>query len=134
MLGGLDWRVADKVRIFGDVPANLTVSYAAGSQLNAGLDVAANFGSYRFGPGNHYVRYRTFIAGLFAEYYVQPRVALRATAGYSLVRNLEIYREHDRVSGILDFANLGTAPLPISPPITTGLVLRLALSFRIPTP
>ena len=134
VLGGLDWQVADRVRIFGDVPANLTVSYAAGAKLNAGLDVAANFGSYRFGANNDYVRYRTFIAGLFAEYYVQPRVALRATAGYSLVRDLEVYQERDRVSGVLNFVNLGTEPRPISPPIDTGLVLRLALSFRIPTP
>lgn len=65
---------------------------------------------------------------------MQPCVAPRATAGYSLVRNLEIYQERDQVSGILDFANLGAAPLPTSPPIDTGLVLRLALSFRIPTP
>ncbi|AMR25528.1 hypothetical protein A0257_22835 (plasmid) [Hymenobacter psoromatis] len=134
LLGGLDWQVADKVRIFGDVPATLTASYAATPKLNAGLDVTANFGSYRLEPENHYVRYRTFIAGLFAEYYVQPRVALRATAGYSLVRNLEIYQAGDRVSGILDFVNLGTAPLPVSPPIGNGLVLRLALSFRMPTP
>ncbi len=134
VLGGLDWKVSDKVRIFGDLPANLTVAYTATSRVNAGFDMAATLGTYRLSLADEYVRYRTFLVGLFAEYYLRPQLALRATAGYSVVRNLEIYRKNDRVAGVGDFINVGNAPTPVSPTIGNGVVVRLTLSLRLPTP
>ena len=134
VLGGLDWQVSRKVRVFGDLPANLTVAWAATPNLNTGFDMAANFSTYSLSVANEYVRYRTFLAGLFCEYYVRPQLALRATVGYSIIRNLEVYRRNDRVGGVLDFVNLGHAPTPISPAIRNGVVARLTLSFRLPNP
>ncbi|MFD2937409.1 DUF6268 family outer membrane beta-barrel protein [Spirosoma flavum] len=135
VLGGLDWQVSRKVRVFGDLPANLTGAWAATPKVNAGFDMAANFSTYSLSVANEYVRYRTFLAGLFCEYYVRPQLALRATVGYSIIRNLEVYRRNDRVTGgVLDFVNLGHSPTPISPAISNGVVARLTLSFRLPNP
>lgn len=131
VLAGLDWKVSDRVRVFGELPASLTASYAVAPKLNAGLDVLANAATYRFGPRDQYVRYRTLVTGLFAEYYVQPQLALRLTAGYSVLRNVEVYNKGDQVTGVVDLVTFGTAPVPLNPTVGNGAVVRLALSYRL---
>ncbi len=135
VLGGVDWQVSSRVRVFGDVPASLTVAYAATPRVNAGLDLVGNYSTYRLALADEYVRYRTFLVGLFGEYYVHPKLALRAKVGYSLIRNLDIYRQNDRATGVLDFVNVGGAsPTPLSPAVGNGVAVQVALSFRLPTP
>lgn len=132
VLGGLDWQVSERVRIFGDVPASLTVAYAPTPRVNAGLDMVGNYATYRLSLADEYVRNRTFLVGLFGEYYVRPKLALRAKVGYSLIRNLDIYRQSDRATGVLDFVSVGGSPTPISPAVGKGVVGQVALSFRLP--
>ena len=135
VLGGLDWQVSRRVRIFGDVPASLTVAYAATPRVNAGLDMVGNYSTYRLALADEYVRYRTFLVGLFGEYYLRPKLVLRAKVEYSLIRNLDIYRQDDRAAGVLDFVNIGGAsPTPLNPAVGKGVAVQVALSFRLPTP
>jgi hypothetical protein len=127
---GLDWQVSKKVRIFGDAPTSLTINYAHNAKFSSGFNLQAGSSSYRLAQENQYLRYSFAIPGVFAEYNIKPSLAVRAKVGYSLIRNLEIFKENDKADNV-DFLVLGTEPTPISPEIEKGLAFRLALSYRI---
>ena len=131
LLLGLDWHPSARWRVFGDLPTSLTLSYAAGEQLNVGFNLAGMNTAYRLRPDDQYFQYRQGHYGLFAESYLSPHWALRLTAAYALTRRLEVYGRNDQWPATLDYIGLGKAPTPLSPVIDKGLAFRVALSYRV---
>ncbi|UOQ99636.1 DUF6268 family outer membrane beta-barrel protein [Hymenobacter sp. 5317J-9] len=134
LLLGLDWRLGQRWRLFGDLPTTFNVSYAVTPRVNAGFNLNGINTAYRLQEQNRYFQYLQGHYGLFAETYVSARWALRATAAYAVTRRLEVYAQEDQWPATLDYIGLGQAPTPLSPRVEKGLAFRLALSYRVPTP
>jgi hypothetical protein len=130
-LVGLDWKVNDKWSIFGDLPHNATVSYAVNKKVNTGFNLFVQNSTYRLNNQRRYFEYNTVNPGLFAEYYVSPNWAIRATAAYTLIRNMEVYHKNDKAKGFIDFYELGDRKDPINPEVAGGLSFKVGLSYRI---
>jgi hypothetical protein len=131
VLVGMDWKVNDKWRIFGDLPHSATVNYAVNEKVNAGFNLFVQPSTYRLKNQDRYFEYNTVNPGLFAEYYVSPNWAIRATAAYTLIRNMEVYHKNDKTDGFIDFYELGDRKDPINPEVASGLTFKIGLSYRI---
>jgi hypothetical protein len=127
---GLDWKVSEKVRVFGDAPTSLTINYTHSPKLSSGFDLLSGNSSYRLAQENQYLRYSFAIPGVFAEYNLKPGLALRAKVGYALIHHMEVFRENDKADNV-DFLVLGNEPTPLNPVVEKGLVFRVALSYRV---
>lgn len=131
VLFGLDWKVNDKWRIFGDLPSSTTVSYAVNQKINTGFNLSVQQTTYRLNNQDRYFEYNSVNTGLFAEYYISKSWAIRGTAAYTLIRNMEIYNKHDQADGFIDFYEMGDRVDPLNPEIATGLTFKIGLSYRI---
>jgi hypothetical protein len=128
---GVDWKLSNKWQIFGDVPHSLTASYAFNEKTNAGFNLFVQNATYGLANQGRYFEYNTVNPGLFAERYITPKWALRATAAYTLIRNMEIYNHTDKAKGFIDFYELGDRKDPLNPEVSTGLSFKIGLSYRI---
>jgi hypothetical protein len=134
LLLGLDWHPAPHWRIFGDLPSSFTIGYAAGPRWNLGYSFVGSNTAYRLATADHYLHYKPGHHGLFAETYLTPHWALRATVAYSLTRRLAVYERADTWPVTIDFVGLGAAPAPLTPAVEKNLTFRIGLSYRVPTP
>ncbi|MBH8556601.1 DUF6268 family outer membrane beta-barrel protein [Hymenobacter negativus] len=134
LLLGLDWRLGERWRLFGDLPTTFTASYAATPRVNVGFNLNGINTAYRLLNNDQYFQYQQGHYGLFAETYLSAHWALRATAAYAVTRRLEVYAKDDQWPATIDYIGLGKAPTPLSSPIEKGLAFRLALSYRVPAP
>ena len=134
LLLGLDWQLGQRWRLFGDLPTTFTASYAATPRVNVGFNLNGINTAYRLQEQDRYFQYQQAHYGLFAETYLSPHWALRATAAYAATRKLDVFAGDDRWPATLDYIGLGRAPTPLNPRIEHGLAFRLALSYRVPAP
>ncbi|MBS7563013.1 hypothetical protein KHS38_01235 [Mucilaginibacter sp. Bleaf8] len=130
-LVGMDWKVNNKWQLFGDIPHSFTASYAVNEKVNAGFNLFVQNATYRLNNQDRYFEYNTVNPGLFAERYISANWAIRATAAYTLIRNMEIYNKTDKAKGFIDFYELGDRVAPINPEVSTGLSFKIGLSYRI---
>jgi hypothetical protein len=130
-LVGMDWKVNEKWQIFGDIPHSLTASYAVNQKVNTGFNLFVQNSTYRLNNHDRYFEYNTVNPGLFVERYLSSKWAVRATAAYTLIRNMEIYNKNDKAKAFIDFAELGDRKDPINPEMSPGLAFKIGLSYRI---
>jgi hypothetical protein len=128
---GMDWKASEKWRIFGDVPKDLTINYALNQKMNTGFNLSVQNSTYRLNNQDRYFEYNTVNPGLFVERYISSSWAVRATAAYTLIRNMEIYNKTDKAKAFVDFAELGDRADPINPEVSKGLSFKIGLSYRI---
>jgi hypothetical protein len=128
---GMDWKASEKWRIFGDVPKDLTINYALNPKMNTGFNLSVQNSTYRLNNQDRYFEYNTVNPGLFVERYVSSNWAIRATAAYTLIRNMEIYNKTDKAKAFVDFAEFGDRADPINPEVSKGLSFKIGLSYRI---
>jgi len=131
VLLGLDWKVSDKWRIFGDIPNNATINYSVNAKINTGFNLTAGYTSYALSQQGQYFKNNTINTGLFGEYVFHRNWALRVTAAYSVTRKFEVMNEGDKYGSVIDFVNSGHKPVVQSPEVKNGLAIKLGLSYRV---
>ena len=134
LLLGLDWQLGQRWRLFGDLPTTLNISYAATSRVNVGFNLNGINTAYRLQEQDRYFQYQQGHYGLFAECYLSPHWALRATVAYAVMRRLDVYAKDDQWPATLDYIGLGRAPAPLNSSTEKGPAFRLALSYRVAVP
>jgi len=128
---GMDWKAGGKLRIFGDLPKDLTINYALNQKMNTGFNLSVQNSTYRLDNQERYFEYNTVNPGLFLERYISSNWAVRGTAAYTLIRNMEIYNKTDKAKAFVDFAEFGDRADPINPEVSKGLAFKIGLSYRI---
>ena len=134
LLLGLDWRLGQRWRAFGDLPTTFNLSYAATPKVNVGFNLNGINTAYRLLNNDQYFQYQQAHYGLFAETYLSSHWAVRATAAYAGIRRLDVFAKDDQWPATIDYIGLGKAPTPLNPQLEKGLAFRLALSYRVPAP
>ncbi len=129
-LVGLDWKVNEKWRIFGDAPRDLTIVYKLNQKNYAGFTLEAVNTSYKL-KNRQYLSHNTAQPGLFYERYLTPALALRATVSYSFIRHEDINHQQDKTDLQVDFVPIGYEPDPLNPEFSKGANFKLALSYRV---
>ena len=132
LLLGLDWRLGQRWRAFGDLPTSLTLSYAVAPRTSIGFNLIGINTAYRLQVANQYVQYQQGHYGLFAESCLSAHWVIRATVAYSVTRRIEVYARDQQWPATLDYIGLGTVPIAASPGIEKGLAFKLGLGYRVP--
>jgi len=127
---GLDWKVSEKWRIFGDAPRDLTIDYTINRKTHTGFTLEAVNTSYKL-KNRQYLTHNTAQPGLFFERYITPSLALRAIASYSFIRHEDINDLGDETDAQINFVPFGYEPTPLNPSFSKGANLKLSLSYRV---
>lgn len=134
LLLGIDWRLGQRWRAFGDLPTTFNISYAVGPKMNLGFNLIGINTAYRLQEQDRYFQYQQGHYGLFVEGYLSSHWALRATAAYAVTRRLDVFEKENQWPATIDYIGLGKEPTPLNPHIEKDLAFRLALSYRVPAP
>lgn len=87
---GLDWKVSDRLYMYGNMPNMYRIEYALKrNKLYGGLGFRSFTRSFRLSKSDNYdyVRYNEIQLKLFVDYFVAKKVLVFAEVGYSLGRN-----------------------------------------------
>ena len=131
VLLGVDWKISDKWRFYGDAPSTANLNLALCKTWNTGFNLTANNTSYAL-RDEKYLKFNNVQPGLYAETIFCKNWALRGTVSYSIQRNLDIYNRDDKNGSVIDFITLGSKPTPLNTPVSKGPAFKMGISYRIP--
>lgn len=95
-LVGVDWKVSDRVSIYGTLPNSMKFSYAlAPSKINAGLAFRSMTRSFRGEDVNTFVRYNELQLKSFFDFYVTSKNVVFVEAGYFMGKTPLLYNNND---------------------------------------
>ena len=143
---GIDWKINNRWRLFGDLPNNATLVCRLNKKNNAGISyTSGGYTSYhttenlypvsnqspQYAPIQQYILYNYAEPGIFAERYLTSKIVFRTTIAYATLRNLDILPLNQKVNAVLDYIPLSHPPAPLNPEIASGITIKFALSMRI---
>jgi hypothetical protein len=129
-LFGVDWKVSDRLYIYGVLPTNYKVEYnIIKNKLYTGFNLKFFTRSYRLSQlqGNDYVRYNETQIKLFIDYFAYKKILLFAELGYSLGKNPLQY--HYNTKDLETISNPVYSPLKSYPLINIGLAYRIRMDL-----
>lgn len=143
---GMDWKYSESVRIFGVLPASLTIEKTFNSRFRAGLMFEAPTETYRVSPinveesgnGNNistYVQNTKNVLFIYGEIYLTKSIVLQARAGYTIFRRVRLYDSDDVNTVNIYGMGFGGQRIPIQDvpayqPFYDGFVLNANISYR----
>lgn len=86
-LAGLDWKVNDRLMVFGTLPNNLKVEYRLKKRWYTGLFFKSFTNSFRDVHGEGYYKLSDNHLGLFSDCYITPHFVWGIEAGHTLLRH-----------------------------------------------
>lgn len=134
---GVDWKVNEKLRFFGTLPANMTAMYTCSDFLRLGLKFSAPAASYRLSENHNspYLHQYTNLLFFFQDWYLTRQVVLQTQLGHSFFRYYRYYDKNDRYKVSVSGIGIGGGKRePLSrvdfDELNDGLVFQLGIVFR----
>jgi len=92
---GIEWKINDRMNLFGDLPSNLNFEYKINKKLYAGAAFQSVISTYRLSNGD-YVREGDNALGhdqlkLYVNVYLTPHIVAYAEAGETFYRMYNLY-------------------------------------------
>lgn len=130
---GLDWKVNEKLRVFGNLPITATAEYTFSNRFSAGFFFNANTASYLYDKQKQYIHKSTQELSVFGDLYVTKNVVFQTKLGYTIGRKYELYHFDDKIDAkiITSFGDNRTLLNPNL--IKDGFIGEVKLIFRVPT-
>ena len=96
-LVGIDWKVSDRLTIYGTLPNSMKFSYAvAPSRVIAGIAFRSLTRSFRGEDVNTFVRYNELQLKTFVDFYITPKNVVFVEGGYFLGKTPLLYNNADK--------------------------------------
>ena len=132
-LFGLNWDIASKLNITGDLPIYAKVKYKAGNSFSTGLGYIALVSSYRLtGEFNDAYTSRYAIEPyVFGEVKFLKQIYFNAKLGYTIGRNYPVYAKDDRLDLQLSFVKFGDDRTQLNPEILDNFFFEFGLAFKV---
>jgi hypothetical protein len=100
-LVGIDWKVSDRLTIYGTLPNSMKFSYAvAPSRVNAGIAFRSMTRSFRGEDVNTFVRYNELQLKAFFDFYITKKNVVFVEGGYFLGKTPLLYKNNDTENSI----------------------------------
>lgn len=136
-LVGIDYKMKNNWRLFGTLPAYLTLEKKFNKRFRAGADLRISTSTYRFSEniGNPYMQQNLNYATAFIEAYPQKLIALRFAAGHSVFRSYRAYGQNEKLD--LNILGIGIGEKRQELPsnefgeVKNGLVFEISLFIRV---
>lgn len=129
-LVGLDWKVSDRLNLYGILPTNYKVEYAfVKNKLYAGVCFRSLTRSFRLSkPQNmDYVRYNEIQLKLFVDYFIYKKVLIFGELGYSIGKSPWQYSYNTKIETL---RNPVYTPLKSYPVVNVGVAYRIRLDLE----
>ena len=95
-LVGIDWKVSDRLTIYGTLPNSMKFSYAvAPSRVNTGIAFRSLTRSFRGEDVNTFVRYNELQLKTFFDFYITKKNVVFVEGGYFLGKTPLLYNNSD---------------------------------------
>lgn len=124
-LVGLDWKVSDRLNLYGILPTSYKVEYAfVKSKLYAGLNFRSLTRSFRLSKAQNldYVRYNEIQLKLFVDYFIYKKVLIFGELGYSLGKNPWQYTYNTKIETLRN---------PVYTPLKSYPIFNIGVAYRI---
>jgi outer membrane receptor protein involved in Fe transport len=124
-LVGLDWKVSDRLNLYGILPTSYKVEYAfAKNKLYAGVNFRSLTRSFRLSKAQNldYVRYNEIQLKLFVDYFIYKKVLIFGELGYSVGKNPWQYTYNTKIETLRN---------PVYTPLKSYPVLNIGVAYRI---
>ncbi|MCD4683646.1 MAG: DUF6268 family outer membrane beta-barrel protein [Bacteroidales bacterium] len=132
-LFGLNWDVAPKLNITGDLPIYAKIRYKIHDNFSTGVGYIALVSSYRLrGEFNDAYTSRYAIEPYaFAEVKFLKQVYFTGKFGYTMGRKYPVYAKDDRLDWQLSFIKFGENRTQLNPEIQDNFFFELGLAFKV---
>jgi hypothetical protein len=134
---GFDWKVNERLRFFGTLPANMTGEFKWTSFLRAGMKFSAPTVSYRLSEAQDspYLHQYTNQLSIYQDWYLTSSLVLQTQLGHTAFRYYRYYDNNDRYNASISGIGIGGGkrePLNRSffGELNDGFVFQLGLVFR----
>ncbi len=131
-LVGVDWKVNNRVNLYGILPSNYKVEFnLIKNKLYTGLNFKSFTRSFRLSQKNNYdyVRYDEMQIKLFVDCFVVPKVLVFAEVGYSLSRSPWQHKYGTTDKKEAYYGNPIYTPIKNYPIISVGIAYRVRLDL-----
>ncbi|MES2287135.1 MAG: hypothetical protein V4547_15695 [Bacteroidota bacterium] len=128
-LVGLDWKVSDRLNLYGILPTSYKVEYAVvKNKLYAGVNFKSLTRSFRLAKTENldYVRYNEMQLKLFVDYFIYKKVLIFGELGYSIGKSPWQYTYNTKIE---TFRNPVYTPLKSYPVFNIGVAYRIRLDL-----
>lgn len=128
-LVGVDWKISDRIYIYGIIPTNYRAEINIVKQkLYTGINFKSYTRSFRLSKVyNHdYVRYDEMQLKIFVDYFIHSKFLVFAEAGYSIGKNPLQYKYDTEIPATINpvFTKLKSYPV-----FNVGLAYRIRMDF-----
>ena len=101
----IDWKITERLRLFGNFPMYNTLSYSIADRWNTGINYIGLVTTF-LGNGT-YVERQSLDFSWFTEYYITSQIVAQFRLGYPVGRKFEEYAEDDKVDFTLSLFRFG---------------------------
>ena len=129
-LVGVDWKINDRIYIYGIIPTNYRAEINILKQkLYTGINFKSYTRSFRLSKSyNHdYVRYDEMQLKLFVDYFVYSKLLVFAEAGYSIGKNPLQYKYDTAIPATINAVYTKMKSYPV---FNIGLAYRIRMDFE----
>ncbi|MDO9186638.1 MAG: DUF6268 family outer membrane beta-barrel protein [Bacteroidia bacterium] len=124
-LVGLDWKVSDRLNLYGILPTSYKVEYAfVKNKLYAGANFRSLTRSFRLAKAQNldYVRFNEIQLKLFVDYFIYKKVLIFGELGYSLGKSPWQYTYNSKIETLRN---------PVYTPLKSYPVFNIGVAYRI---
>lgn len=122
---GIDWKVSDRLNLYGILPTSYKVEYAfVKNKLYAGVNFRSLTRSFRLSKAQNldYVRYNEIQLKLFVDYFIYKKVLIFGELGYSLGKNPWQYTYNTKIETLRN---------PVYTPLKSYPIFNIGVAYRI---
>lgn len=131
---GLDWKINEKLRIFGNLPITATAEYTLSKRFSTGIFFNANTCSYLNDKQKQYIHKSTQEISAFGDLYLTKNIVFQTKLGYTLGRKYDLFNLSDKIDAKL-FTEIGDHRTQLNNnTLKDGFIGEFKLIFRVPTP
>jgi hypothetical protein len=129
---GLDWKVNDKLRVFGNLPITATAEYTVSNRFATGLFFNANSMSYLYDKQRQYIHKSTQEISAFGDFYLTKNLVFQTKLGYTIGRKYDLFNLSDKLDANLIVKIGDDRPQMNNNTLKDGFIGEVKLIFRVP--
>jgi hypothetical protein len=118
-LAGIDWKINNRLKLFGVLPGNLVLERKVSTRFYYGASFRSITTSYRYGDLKKFIRIDDNQLQAFADLYLSKNIVLSGEAGHSVFRRFR--------TGLPD----GDPKYMVTEKFNDNLLFRLSLLYRV---
>lgn len=132
---GLDWKLNEKIRIFGILPQNMVIENKINARFRWGLAFLSPTLSYHLNTTpNLYLHQNQTRAGFFADFYLTKTLAAQIKLDYAIPAQYRIYSSNQKYDVTIWGIGIGGKRSEYTTPLQElkhNLIFQLGINYRV---